>query len=53
MISGCLNKNNRLAISLKNLSSQISNARVILRLLDDYSMLTYTLSYGLGKAVRD
>ena len=33
------------------ISNEISNARVILRFLDDFSMLGYTLSYGLGKHV--
>lgn len=35
------------------ISSQISNARVILRLLDDVPMLGTTLSYGLGKHERN
>ena len=38
---------------LQSLSSQISNARVILRLLDDVPMLGTTLSYGLGKHERN
>ncbi|CAF0815916.1 unnamed protein product [Brachionus calyciflorus] len=42
-------KNSDYSKKLYQLSSQISNARVILRLLDDPSMLAYTLSYGLGK----
>ena len=37
---------------LKIISVQISNARTILRLLDDVTMLSYTLTYGLGKKVR-
>lgn len=36
---------------LRKISAEISNCRVILRLLDDWSMLAYTLSYGLGKQV--
>lgn len=51
MISGLLPHKSQLAINFKNVSSQISNSRVILRLLDDYSMLVYTLSYGLGRQV--
>lgn len=52
MYSGLKTKKNHLyAKNFANLSSQISNARVILRLLDDPSMLAYTLSYGLGKHV--
>lgn len=52
MYSGYKTKTNpSLAKNLAKLSSQISNARVILRLLDDPSMLAYTLSYGLGKHV--
>ena len=38
---------------LQSISSQISNARVILRLLDDVPMLGTTLSYGLGKHERN
>ena len=53
MISGLCEKNSRLAVSLKKVSSQISNARIVFRLLDDYSMLHYTLLYGLGKTVRE
>lgn len=32
-------------------SSQMSNARAVLRLLDDLPMLQYTIEYGLGKHV--
>ena len=49
MISGLCSKNN--SKQLKTISSQLSNARVVLRLLDDASMLRFTLSYGLGKFV--
>ena len=53
MVSGLgLVKSKPLAESLNNISAQISNARVVLRLLDDFSMLSYTLTYGLGKHVR-
>lgn len=54
MISGVLlNRKNPVASSkFKIISEQISNARTILRLLDDASMLSYTLTYGLGKKVR-
>lgn len=52
MFSGLYSKRNaNFASKLEALSSQISNARVILRLLDDASMLSYTLTYGLGKHV--
>lgn len=52
MFSGSTSKNNPFfAKKLLKISSQISNARVILRLLDDPSMLLYTLSYGFGKHV--
>lgn len=43
--------NNKLSAKFQIVSSQISNARTILRLLDDASMLSYTLTYGLGKHV--
>ena len=46
MLSG-LFKNKKISIKLKKISSEISNARVILRLLDDFSMFGYTISYGL------
>ncbi len=51
MLSGlCTSKNNQqLAKNLKGVSTQIVNARIILRLFDDASMLRYTISYGLGK----
>ena len=45
------NKNPEFSASLDKLSSEISNARVILRLVDDFSMLGYTITYGLGKQV--
>lgn len=52
MISGLLvNKNSNLSSKFKIVSSQISNARTILRFLDDSPMLSYTLTYGLGKQV--
>ena len=49
MISGLCSKNT--SKQLKTISSQLSNARVVLRLIDDASMLRFTLSYGLGKFV--
>jgi len=52
MLSGLCKKNSRLGVGFKKVSSQISNARIVFRLLDDYSMLQYTLLYGLGKTVR-
>ena len=53
MVSGLgLVKSKSLSDTLNNISAQISNARVVLRLLDDFSMLSYTLTYGLGKHVR-
>ena len=52
MLSGLCAKESSLAVGLKSVSSQISNARIVFRLLDDYSMLNYTLQYGLGKHVR-
>lgn len=52
MASGaCSKPNDDLSEKLKKIASQISDARVILRLLDDSSMLAYTLSYGLGRHV--
>ena len=57
MLSGlCANKSKTsereiLRVKLKTVSEAIGNTRVILRLLDDYSMLRYTLAYGLGKHV--
>ncbi len=44
-------KNEDLALRLNKLSGEITNCRVVLRLVDDFSMLGYTLSYGLGKQV--
>jgi hypothetical protein len=53
MLSGtCSKQRPRLAEKFKKISSDIANSRVVLRLLDDFSMLGYTLSYGLGKKVR-
>ena len=51
MLSGMFKNNKKISIKLKTISSQISNARVILRFLDDFSMFGYTVSYGLGKQV--
>lgn len=53
MISGfCANSQRpKTSEKFKIISTQISNARIILRLLDDASMLSYTLKYGLGKHV--
>ena len=34
-------------------SDALSECRVVLRLFDDLAMLSYTLSYGLGKQVLD
>lgn len=52
MISGLYSKKNPiLSKKFKTIANEISNARVILRLLDDFSMLSYTYSYGLGKHV--
>ena len=33
------------------LAAELSNLRVMLRLIDDFSMLQYSLSYGIGKHV--
>ncbi len=52
MFSGiCSKKNPNLSVKFSKISAEISNARVILRLLDDFSMLSYTLMYGFGKHV--
>lgn len=53
MLSGfcACNQRPKACETFKIISTQISNARVILRLLDDASMLSYTLKYGLGKHV--
>jgi hypothetical protein len=51
MLSGLCVSGSSLKTNLSVVSTQIANARVILRLLDDPSMLSYTLSYGLGKSV--
>ena len=50
MLAG-LTKSEKKCVKLKNMASEISKARVVLRLLDDFSMLKYTLMYGLGKHV--
>jgi peroxin-11C len=49
MLSGASKTNNKYSRIFKKLSSEISNARAVLRLLDDTSMLGYTISYGLGR----
>lgn len=51
-LSGAFKRNEKISSKLKKISSEISNARVILRFLDDFPMLGYTVSYGLGKQVR-
>ena len=40
-----------LAQKLFRVGEALSNCRTILRLFDDLAMLTFTLSYGLGKQV--
>ncbi|XP_065054925.1 peroxisomal membrane protein 11C-like [Rhopilema esculentum] len=35
------------------LAAELSNLRVMLRLIDDFSMLKYSLSYGIGKHEKD
>ena len=51
MLSGACRKNEILSSKFNKISAEISNSRVILRLLDDFSMLGFTLTYGLGKNV--
>ena len=51
MISGLYAEDTPKRAAWSSVSSQISNARVILRLLDDVAMFNTTLSYGLGKHV--
>lgn len=48
---GGLSKNDVFAKRFTAFSSQMSNARAVLRLLDDLPMLHYTIEYGLGKHV--
>lgn len=48
---GGLSKNEIRAKRFAAFSSQMSNARAVLRLLDDLPMLQYTIEYGLGKHV--
>jgi len=48
LVSGCTNNK-----KLSNLSELISECRTTLRLFDDLPMLTYSLSYGLGKKEPD
>ena len=52
MISGVYGEETAQRAAWSTLSSQISSARVVLRLLDDVAMLNATLAYGLGKHVR-
>ena len=51
MISGLLREKSQLRVKILILSSQISSCRTLLRFLDDFSMLDYTLEYGLGRNV--
>jgi len=46
-----LTKNQVKQKKLLTFYSQLSNARTVFRLIDDFSMLGYSLSYGLGKHV--
>lgn len=52
MVSGFYGEETPKRAAWATLSSQISSARVVLRLLDDVAMLNATLAYGLGKHVR-
>jgi hypothetical protein len=51
MLSGLCPENSKKREKLVILANQIVNCRTLLRFLDDFSMLHYTLSYGLGKHV--
>lgn len=46
-----LTKNQVKQKKLLTIYSQLSNARTVFRLIDDFSMLNYSLYYGLGKHV--
>ena len=46
-----LTKNQVKQKRLLTIYSQFSNARTVFRLIDDFSMLNYSLFYGLGKHV--
>ncbi|XP_022919594.2 peroxisomal membrane protein 11C [Onthophagus taurus] len=50
---GGLSKDPILQKRMQVVSSQMSQTRLILRLLDDLPMLQYTLEYGLGKGEND
>lgn len=46
-----ITKSKELEHKLNIFSDQINCCRTVLRLFDDIPMLTYTLSYGLGRKV--
>lgn len=52
LISG-LTSDPLLAKRMQNVSSQMSAARLILRLLDDLPMLKYAMEYGFGEEVNN
>ena len=51
MLSGLCEEKSETKKKFQIVASQIVNCRTILRFLDDFSMLSYTISYGLGKQV--
>ena len=50
LASGLLKRanNNQHDLNIGKLAAELSNLRVMLRLLDDVAMLQFTLSYGTG-----
>lgn len=51
MIAGLYPENSAKRQKYLTIATQIVNCRTILRFLDDFSMLQYTITYGLGKHV--
>ena len=49
--SGLLERTSGSDVNTGKLAAELSNLRVMLRLLDDLAMLQYTLSYGTGSSV--
>ena len=51
MLSGLCKDESENKKKLQLMGSKIYDCRTLLRFLDDFSMLNYTFSYGLGKQV--
>jgi hypothetical protein len=51
MLSGLCQEKSEKMMKFQKISTEIYNCRTILRFLDSFSMLNYTISYGFGKQV--